>query len=351
MTSPVPARGPLTDPLAAARRVLLTEAHALRVVADRLTDSFRQATELLARCRGRVAVTGVGKCEFVGRKLAATFNSTGTRSYFLDPTAAMHGDLGMVAADDMAVLFTHSGESEELLRLLGPLKAACAGTVAITGNNAGTVAKQATAAIVYGDVTEACPNLLAPSTSAAVMLAIGDALAFTLSERKNFTAADFARVHPAGSLGRKLATVEQHMRRGHELRMAFATDTVRQVFAASHHDGRRTGAVMLVDAGGVLVGLFTDSDLAKLFETRSDAAFDEPVSRVMTKSPVTTTPTTKLPDAIDLLRAKKISELPVVDAAGRPVGMLDITDVIGAEPTTPVTGNRPPLRLFDRPSA
>jgi arabinose-5-phosphate isomerase len=346
---PAPVRGPVSDPLAAARRVLLAEAHFLRVVADRMDDGIRKAVELLAKCRGRVAVCGVGKCEHIGRKLAATLNSTGSRSYYLDVTAAMHGDLGMVAPDDMAILLTHSGESDEMLRLMPSLSSLCAGTVAITGNAAGTVAKQATAAVVYGDVVEACPNQLAPSTSATIMLALGDAIAFALSERKGFTSADFGRIHPAGTLGRKLATVEQYMRRGNELRIASATDTVRKVFAAVRHDGRRTGAVMLVDAGGVLVGLFTDSDLARLFESRQDAAFDLPVSRVMTKAPVTTTPLAKLPDAVALLQRKKISELPVVDAAGRPVGMLDITDVIGLDSPKDPAGTRPPLRLFDKP--
>jgi arabinose-5-phosphate isomerase len=351
MPAPAPARGPALDRVAFARDVLRAEADALRTVADRLGPSFEACVETLYRCRGRVAVTGVGKSADVGRKIAATFNSTGTRAYVLDVTAAMHGDLGMVAPDDAALLLSHSGESEELLRLLWPLKAAAAAVLAITGNTAGTLARTADAAVVYGPLAEACPNALAPSTSTTAMLALGDALAFTLSELRQFGPDDFAKYHPAGSLGRKLATVESHMRRGAELRIASAGETVREVFARVRHEGRRTGAIILTDAAGRLAGLFTDSDLARLFEGRSDSAFDLPIARVMTTAPVTIAPTARLTDAVEVLRARKISELPVVDADTRPVGMLDITDLIGLEPPAGAAAYRPPLRLFDRITA
>lgn len=351
MTAPAPARGPAPDRLAFARGVLRAEADALRLVADRLGPSFDACVDTLFRCRGRVAVSGVGKSADVGRKIAATLNSTGTRAYPLDATAAMHGDLGMVAPEDVALLLSHSGESEELLRLLGPLKAVAAAVLAVTGNPAGALARAADAAIVYGPVAEACPNTLAPSTSTTVMLALGDALAFTLSELKGFGPDDFARVHPAGTLGRKLATVEAHMRRGDELRMAPAAATVREVFARVRHAGRRTGAIILTDSAGRLAGLFTDSDLARLFEARADAAFDLPIARVMTTGPVTVAPTARLADAVEVLRSRKISELPVVDGDGRPVGMLDITDLIGLDPAPGGVGTRPPLRLFARPGA
>src|SRR5581483_7816072 len=177
------------------------------------------------------AVAGVGKSADVGQKLVGTLNSTGTRAYSLDPTRAVHGDLGMVHPDDVALLLSHSGESDELLRLLNPLRKLAAGILAITGNATGTLARTADAAVVYGPVQEACPLALAPSTSTTVMIALGDALAFTLLEQRQFTAEQFARFHPAGSLGRKLATVAECMRQGDELRIAPATDTVRAVFA------------------------------------------------------------------------------------------------------------------------
>jgi arabinose-5-phosphate isomerase len=204
---------------------------------------------------------------------------------------------------------------------------------------------------VYGPITEACPLALAPSTSTTVMLALGDALAFTLLEQRQFTAEDFARFHPAGSLGRKLATVEETMRRGVELRVAPATETVRSVFARVRHTGRRTGAIILTDDDGRLTGLFTDSDLARLFEDRADDALDLPIERVMTKRPVVISPAARVGEAVDVMRGRKISELPVVDADGRPVGMLDITDLIGLDPPEPAAETRPVLRLPERKTA
>ena len=183
------------------------------------------------------------------------------------------------------------------------------------------------------------------------MIALGDALAFVLLEQRQFTEEQFAKFHPAGSLGRKLALVAECMRSGSELRLAPATDTVREVFAKVRHTGRRTGAIMLVDAGGRLAGLFTDSDLARLFESRRDEALDAPIERVMTKNPVVVGPDARLGEAIDLLKARKFSELPVVDADGKPVGMLDITDLIGLDPPAEAAESRPVLRLADRKTA
>lgn len=339
------------DRLDFARRVLRAEASSLAVVAGRLDESFSTVADLLFRCRGRVAVVGIGKSADVGQKLVGTLNSTGTRAYALDATRAVHGDLGAIHPDDVALLLSHSGESEELLRLLGPLRKLASAIAAVTGNGNGSLARAADAAIVYGPVTEACPLALAPSTSTTVMIALGDALAFTLLEQRQFTADDFARFHPAGSLGRKLATVAEYMRRGAELRIAPITETVRAVFAQVRHDGRRTGAIMLVDPDGRLAGLFTDSDLARLFENRTDGLLDEPIERVMTKRPVVIGPDTRVGEAIDTLRGRKFSELPVVDADGRPIGMLDITDLIGLEPPETAAQTRPLLRLADRKTA
>jgi arabinose-5-phosphate isomerase len=342
---------PTFDRLAFARRILRAEAATIEVVAGRLDDGFDRVAELLYRCGGRVAVTGVGKSADVGQKLVGTLNSTGTRAYALDATRALHGDLGMVHPDDVALIFSHSGESEELVRLVGPLRKLASAVTTITGNGDSTLARASDAAIVYGQVKEACPLALAPSTSTTVMLALGDALAFALMEQRQFRAEDFARFHPAGSLGRKLATVDAFMRRGGELRVAPATETVRGVFARVRHTGRRTGAIMLTDADGRLAGLFTDSDLARLFEDRNDDALDLPIERVMTRKPVVIGPDARMGEAIELLRARKISELPVVDADGRPVGMLDITDLIGLEPPEPAAESPPVLRLPDRKSA
>ena len=342
---------PTFDRLAFARRILRAEAATLDVVAGRLDDGFDRVAGLLFACRGRVAVTGVGKSADVGQKVVGTLNSTGTRAYMLDATRALHGDLGMVHPDDVALVFSHSGESEELVRLVGPLRKLAAAVATVTGSADGTLARASDATVVYGPVTEACPLALAPSTSTTVMLALGDALAFALLEERQFTAEDFARYHPAGSLGRKLAAVEAVMRRGAELRVAPATETVRAVFARVRHTGRRTGAIMLVDADGRLAGLFTDSDLARLFENRADDALDLPIERVMTRRPVVIGPSARVGEAVELLQGRKISELPVVDADGRPVGMLDITDLIGLEPPEPAAESPAVLRLSGRKSA
>lgn len=313
------------------RQVLAQESQALGLVAKRLDEGFVRVVAGLWQCRGRVAVVGVGKSADVGQKIVGTFNSTGTRSYLLDPIRAVHGDLGMVAPDDVALFLSHSGESEELVRLIPSLRQRTAAMYAITSQPTSRLARAVDAAIIYGPLEEACPLRLAPSSSTTVMLALGDALAFVLMEQRRFTEEDFARNHPAGSLGRRLARVTDYMRRGQELRVAPASATVREVFTQARHQGRRTGAIMLLDDQGRLTGLFTDSDLARLFESRQDHALDRPIAEVMTRQPIVVGPQTRLAEAVDLLRSHKISELPVVDELGRPLGMLDITDLIGIE--------------------
>jgi arabinose-5-phosphate isomerase len=320
------------DRLAYARQIVRAEAAALEQVAQRLDDSFLQAVDLFHRSPGRVAITGTGKSADVGQKIAGTLNSTGTRAYVLDATRAVHGDLGMVHPNDVALVLSYSGESDEIVRLLGPLRQLALALVALTGHGHSTLARQADVALVVGPLEEACPLGLAPSTSTTAMIAVGDALAFVLSRLRDFTHEDFARFHPAGSLGRKLVKVETVMRRGDELRLASCDETVRTVFARSGRRGRRTGAVMLTDASGRLCGLFTDSDLARLFEHRRDLALDRPIAEVMTPDPITVPQGTRVADAVEILRRRKISELPVVDGQGQPVGLLDITDVIGLLP-------------------
>jgi arabinose-5-phosphate isomerase len=319
-----------------AREIVRAEAATLELVAQRLDEAFLQAVDLLKRLTGtgpgRVAITGTGKSADVGQKIAGTLNSTGTRAYVLDATRAVHGDLGMVHPDDVALVLSHSGESEEILRLLGPLRPLVRALIALTGNARSTLARRADVALVYGPIEEVCPLGLAPSASTTAMIALGDALAFVLSRERDFTREDFARFHPAGSLGRKLLKVEAVMRQGSELRLAPATETVRQVFARARHRGRRSGAIMLLDADGRLSGLFTDSDLARLIEARREAALDEPIREVMTRDPLTVSLGARVGDAVEMLRANKISELPVIDDTGRPVGLLDITDLIGIVP-------------------
>lgn len=319
------------DSLAYGREILRAESMAVAAAADILDDRFDRAVDWLLNSRGRIGVTGVGKSSDIALKFVGTLNSTGTRAYHLDATKAMHGDLGMVGPDDIAIILSHSGESEEIVRLLPPLKELAANTIGVTGRANGTLAKSVDLAIVYGPLKEVCPNALAPSTSTTVTLAICDALALTVSKRRQFGERDFARLHPAGNLGRALTSVSQLMRTGDELRIAKETDTLRAVFSVKRTRGRRTGAVMIVKPDGTLAGIFTDSDLARLFEAKHDDALDRPIADVMTRDPLSVPATAKLRDAIDLLRGKKISELPVLDAANKPIGLLDITDVVGVD--------------------
>jgi arabinose-5-phosphate isomerase len=329
----------LTQPaeqLAYAREIVRAEAAALEQVADRLDGGFLAAVDLMRRCAGRVAVTGTGKSADVGQKIAGTLNSTGTRAYVLDATRAVHGDLGMVHPNDIVVALSHSGESEEVVRLLGPLRQLATALIGLTSHAHSTLAQKADVAIILGPLEEVCPLGLAPSTSTTAMIAVGDALAFVLTRLREFTREDFARYHPAGSLGRKLLKVEAIMRQGDEVRLASQDAPVRDVFSQVRRRGRRTGAVMLTNGDGLLCGLFTDSDLARLFEQRRDNALDRPIREVMTPAPITVPLGTRVVDAVDVLSRRKISELPVVDGAGRPVGLLDITDVIAMVPVEAV---------------
>lgn len=329
---------PEADRLEYARQIVRAEAQALEAVAARLDDSFLQAVDLFFRCPGRIAVTGTGKSADVGQKIAGTLNSTGTRAYVLDATRAAHGDLGMLHPTDVVLALSHSGESEEIVRLLDSFRQLARALVALTSNRESSLTRHADVALVLGPLTEVCPLGLAPSTSTTAMIAVGDALAFVLSRMREFTREDFARFHPAGSLGRKLVKVEAVMRQGTELRLAAHTETVREVFVNVRRRGRRTGAVMLTGTDGRLCGLFTDSDLARLFEQRKDDALDRSIAEVMTANPLTVPLGTRALDAVELLRRHKISELPVVDVAGRPVGLLDITDLLALVPMEQAEG-------------
>lgn len=320
---------PIDDRLTYARQIVRGEAAALQCVADRLDEAFLSAVELFHRCPGRICVTGTGKSADVGQKIAGTLNSTGTRAYVMDATRAVHGDLGMIHQDDVVLALSVSGETDEIVKLLPSLTQMAWAVVGLTGNAQSTLAKSANVALVLGPLEEVCPLGLAPSTSTTAMIAVGDALAFVLMRLRKFTHEDFARFHPAGSLGRKLLRVEAVMRQGNDLRISHSKKTVRDVFAQEKRLGRRSGAVMLTDDDGKLAGLFTDSDLARLFEQHRDAAFDRPIREVMTPQPSMVPVGTRLADAVDILRKRKISELPVVDAVGKPVGLIDITDLIG----------------------
>ena len=328
------------EQLRLAREIVRGQAQALEAVAARLADDFCRAVELLLACRGSVLTSGIGKAGLIGQKIAATLASTGTRSHFLHPAEAMHGDLGRLDASDVLLVLSYSGQTEEIVRLLPAIVKLGAPLVALTGRLDSPLARAAEVALDVSVAREACPLGLAPSTSTTAMLALGDALALVVSRQKNFTADDFARNHPGGSLGLKLAYVEQVMRPVSQCRVADSEQRVRDALVAESRPGRRTGAIMVVDAAGRLAGIFTDSDLARLLESKRDRAIDGPIAAVMTAAPTTVTLGTRLAAACEILAQRKISELPVVDTDHRPVGLIDITDVVAISPEANVPGSK-----------
>ena len=327
--------------LAFARDVLRVEADALDLVRDRLDGTIAHAAGVIHRCAGGVIVTGMGKAGLVGQKLAATLASTGTRAYPLHPAEAIHGDLGRVRADDVVIALSQSGETDEVLRIVPSIRRLGAILIAITERGTSSLGRAADLCIALGPIDEACPLGLAPSASSTAMMAVGDALALLVSHLRDFRAEDFARYHPGGSLGRRLAFVEDLMRTDGRLRLAEQSQSVRAVFVALAGPRRRSGAVLVVDESRQLVGIFTDSDLARLFERRQDALLDGPIAGVMTADPLQLAVGATVAEAVDLMKARKISELPIVDRERRPVGLIDLTDLIGLVPTDPEEAPEP----------
>ncbi len=322
------------EQLREAQEIIRQEAAGLMSVADALTSAFTDAVRLIHECRGTLVVTGVGKAGLIGQKIVATMSSTGTRAMFLHPTEAVHGDLGCVSADDVVLALSNSGGSEEVLRLLPVLNRFCIPVIAITRDDRNGLAAAATCVLQIGRHHEAGELKLAPSVSTTAMLAVGDALALVLSRVKNFSENDFATFHPAGSLGRKLCPVREVMRSDDEFRVAVDTATVRDVLSNLNSPGRRTGAVVLTNASGRISGIFTDSDLARLFQNRQEHLIDCPISDVMTCNPITVAADALLPEAVKLMSDRKLSELPVIDEDGVPLGLIDITDVLDVAPAS-----------------
>jgi arabinose-5-phosphate isomerase len=274
----------------------------------------------------------MGKAGWIGQKISASLASTGTRSHFLHPAEAMHGDLGRIGPDDVVLALSNSGETDELLQILPSLGKAGIPLLALTGQASSTLGRAADVVIEYGRVEEACHLNLAPSTSTTLMLGLGDALALVVSQARQFQALDFARFHPGGSLGRKLSCVRDLMRPIAQCRVARSDEIVRQIYVRSSVTERRVGVILVIDPQGKLAGIFTDSDLARLLEKHRDEMLDRPIAEVMTPRPVSVSADESVVKAVELLARKNISEIPVVDDQQRPVGLIDITDVIGLLP-------------------
>ncbi len=315
-----------------AQEIIAAEAAALERLARRLPADFHAAAEMVGRCTGSVIVTGMGKAGWIGQKVSASLASTGTCSHFLHPAEAIHGDLGRVAKHDLVLAFSNSGETSEILHLLPTFRKLRVAVIAVTGRSRSTLVSNSALVLDYGVTGEAGHLGLAPSTSTTLMLALGDALALVVSRIKNFSMSDFARFHPGGTLGKRLSTVDEIMRPLKDCRIASEWETVRDVYIRFSGRSRRAGVVLVTNPEGVLTGLFTDSDLARLLERQQENQFDQPICDVMTRTPVTIRSGQNTMLAVETLACRNLSELPVIDAEGAPVGLVDITDVLSFLP-------------------
>lgn len=325
------ARDPMEPPtpIAYAAQVLETEANAIRSVVGRLGPTFEHAVHLVLACPGRIVVTGIGKAGFIAQKLSATFASTGTPSHFVHPAEALHGDLGRIVRGDVIIALSNSGESEEITKLLPALKRLDLPLISITGRPNSLLGQASTVVLDIGNIEEACPMGLAPTASAVALLALGDALAMAVLRERPFTTEDYAWNHPGGKLGQKLRKVGEVMRQGPQNPVITDTAPLFEAISVMTKTPGRPGATNIVDSNGQLVGIFTDGDLRrKIQEGFTD--FSVPVRDVMTRSPRTVRPELLAVEAARVLRDKQIDQVPVVDAEGRPVGLLDVQDLLAA---------------------
>ncbi len=311
-----------------ARQVLTVEAEAILSLIDGIGEAFSDALTALADCQGRVVVTGMGKAGIVARKIAATMASTGTPTLFLHPAEAVHGDLGMIHEGDVVIALSNSGETDEITRLLPLIKKIGAALIALTGNPQSTLARYSDVVIDTGTKQEACPLGLAPTASTTASLAMGDALAMALLEKKGFRVEDYAFYHPGGSIGKNLLmTVGDIMRTGDQNPVAGPDTTVKTVLFAI--TTAKAGAASIVDDSGRLVGIFTDGNLRR--EINEDiSVLDRPVAEVMTRDPWTVAANKLAAEGLKVMRTNKVDELPVVDESGQLVGMLDVQDLLRA---------------------
>jgi len=312
-----------------AREVLLIEAQEVEALAARLDDNFTRAVELILQCQGRVVVSGIGKSGHIGRKIAATLASTGTPSFFMHPADASHGDLGMITGQDIVIALSNSGESVELLAIMPLIKRMGAKLISITGNADSTLAHEADAHIDAHVSREACPLGLAPTASTTAALALGDALAVTLLDARGFSAEDFARSHPGGSLGRRLLVhVRDVMRKGDAIPMVQQDASFSGALLEMSRKG--LGMTAVVDAQNRPVGIFTDGDLRRAFE-QGISVTDTNITSVMHPSPQTIGADRLAVEAVELMEQHKINGLLVVDELGILTGALNMHDLLRAK--------------------
>jgi arabinose-5-phosphate isomerase len=315
------------DRLARAAEVIRLEADTIAGLIERLDGRFDEAVERILACRGQVIVTGMGKAGLVGAKISATLASTGTPSLALHPTEAMHGDLGRIRPDDVVLVLTNSGETDELKQLLPHVRRIGAAILSMTSAPESSVARLSDCVLDLGPVDEACPLGLAPTASTSAMIAMGDALAMVVSAERGFSREDYARYHPSGSLGRKLMKVGEIMRTGAELPLVpLGTRVIEVVMTMSRTKGR-PGAALIVERDQKLAGIFTDGDLRRALE-KGSAQMELAVDGFMGRNPKSIHPEAFVDDAERLLREHKIDQIAVVDGDGRAVGLLDVQDLL-----------------------
>ena len=310
--------------LALARKVLHTEADAVRALADRLDERFTAAVALVRDCRGRVILTGMGKSGIVCRKIAATLSSTGSPAYFVHPAEAVHGDLGMIQPSDVVIALSYSGETEELTRLLETLKRLGATLIAMTGDPGSTLARAATVVLDCSVSEEACPMNLVPTASTTAALALGDALAMSVLVDKGFSPDDFADLHPRGTLFRRARRVDAIMRTGRDLPTVGPETPMREVIAEITRG--RMGITCVLRADGALAGVVTDGDIRRALAANTDVLALR-AADIMSGAPVTVAPHVLAAEALHLLEGRKITAVVVVDDAGRAMGVVHLHDL------------------------
>jgi len=311
------------------RRVLRIEAQALQDVMARLDGAFERAVDLLFACKGRIAVTGMGKSGIVARKISATLSSTGTPSFFLHPAEALHGDLGMLTRGDAMLAVSYGGETREIVALLDALKRLEIKLLALTGNATSTIA-QASDVVLNASVNEeACSLNLAPTASTTVAMALGDALAVALLEKRDFRHDDFAALHPAGSLGKRLLRVEKLMHSGDRLPRVALDTPMAQVF--HEMSAKKLGMTTVVNADETLAGILTDGDLRRLMEKHGGAVVQMKLTDCMTRNPQTVSPSVLASEALTLMEKRRITSVVVIDEASRVQGVVHLHDLWGLQ--------------------
>lgn len=311
-----------------AKEVLKIESEAISNLTRRLNKNFQKAVDELYNCKGRIVVTGMGKAGIIGQKISATLSSIGRPSLWMHPAEAIHGDLGRVIKDDVVLAISNSGETEEILRLLPTIKKIGARLISLSGNLKSTLAKNSDIALDISVRKEACPLGLVPTASTTAMLAMGDALAIAVQEKRGLKKEEFALYHPGGSLGKRLLLkVKDIMRRGSANPVVKEDTLVKDVLLAI--TSARAGAACIVNKKGILVGIFTDGDLRRHLE-RDPHLSVRKIKDVMTRNPIVILADKLAVEALEILRSKKIDEVPVIDNKRRPIGLLDVQDLLKA---------------------